>query len=311
MCFSETLKRYRGQYNLTQQNVVDKLKKDFDFKSMSVISYHRWETGKVTPNINKQAKTLLLLGCKEELISLCKLSKRSQKFLDATIKRRWDTRRFGFDYCYDNTISKELTFKRINTIDELPPQALLLQNSIYKNQDKNIQLDIKKLLEECKSNFLLLSCHQEKLYGQMSFHVMKAIQLDNHLNKMSYDIVNTLESLSLKPDDDIVFLSSFHSTRKDVFIIFIKTLITELFKLERIPKYTFLRLHGSASNSLVTTQLMPRLVAKGGKKFPRVQHINTKYEWLGYLVPTHLILLGYGSILDCYNNLIVENCKTN
>lgn len=113
---------------------------------------------------------------------------------------------------------------------------------------------------------------------------------------MKYNKVQTLASLGISNDEDIVYLSSFHSTRKDVFLTFFKSWLEEMKALEPIPRYTYFRLHAASCNSLIES--------------PRVKHVNTEYEWLGYLMPTHLLILSYGSVLKCYEKAVLELSST-
>ncbi|MCG9731124.1 helix-turn-helix domain-containing protein [Shewanella sp. Isolate13] len=304
MEFGEILKNYRIKNGLTQQKMVERLNADIDFAAVTTIAYHRWESGKVTPNIKKQAKALLILDCRDALIELCQHCKRSLKFLDATIKRRWNVRRFGFDYCYDNTDGSALLYERV---EKIPLAALTLQDAIYENRAQHIHVNAQQVLDHSTFNYTLLVRHDRHFYGQLGFHVMSVDRLRGYFDHMKYEKVNTLASLGLNDDDEVVFLSAFHSTRKDVFITFLKMWVEELFKLERIPQYTYFRLYGDILNSLIVSQLEPNLVTKGGTEQPRVKHVNSEYEWLGYLVPTHLILLSYGSVLECYEQLMEEN----
>ena len=300
LMFDEVLKNYRVRTGMTQQQMVERLNEDSDFSAVSTISYHRWESGKVTPSVKKQARILLILDDREALRTLCQDCLRSVKFLEVTIKRRWDVRRFGFDYCYDEVDSKVLTFERLESWGDIPTQALQLQDTIYANRTKHILSDAKHVMMGSTFNYLMLAHHNEHFFGQLGFHVINAKALLDYFEHMKYDKVNTFNSLSVKDEDEVVFLSAFHSTRKDVFIRFLKNLVEALFELDTIPKYTYLRLYAGSLNTLIESQLMPRLVNKGGTTFPRLKHVNQEYEWLGYLVPTHLILLTYGAILTSY-----------
>lgn len=304
MEFHHILKAFRESSSLTQQEVVERLCKHFDFHSLSTISYHRWESGKVTPPVKKQAKILLVLGCIEELRNMCTASKRSLPFFETALTQRWDSRLFGFDCSYDGLNSINIEYKRINTIEDVPFKTIQLQYSIYGSKEQYIKSQMEQTLKDSEYNFMLIAQQQERLYGQLALHVMTSAKLTSYFKRMKYNTVNTPSSLDIEDDTRIVFLSSLHSTRKEVFLTLLKTVMDEIFKLKEIPAYMCLRLHDDITNTLVKSLFEPRLMTIGRKDIPRVQHINTHYGWLSYLIPTHLFLLSYGSVLDYYNEVV-------
>ncbi|WP_045415852.1 helix-turn-helix domain-containing protein [Vibrio owensii] len=310
MVFGDMLRNYRTLNDVTQQQMVDILAVHEDFDSISTVSYHRWESGKNVPSIKKQAKILMILGCNEELFSIAKDCQRALNFLEATISRRWDVNRFGFDYCYDTSNTGEVVYEVIKDYEVIPKEALTLQQRFYANKTECVQVDPEKVMQASKHNHMLIAKNDGLIYGQMWLHVMKASDLRDVFDRMKYNKVQTLASLGISNDEDIVYLSSFHSTRKDVFLTFLKSWLEEMKALEPIPRYTYFRLHAASCNSLIESQFSPILITKGGTESPRVKHVNTEYEWLGYLMPTHLLILSYGSVLKCYEKAVLELSST-
>lgn len=306
MEFCDILRSYRTSSGVTQQQIVDTLSEHEGFDSISSVSYHRWESGKNSPSIKKQAKILMILGCNHELFKVAKDCQRSLNFLEATVSRRWDVNRFGFDYCYDTSNTGEVVYELIEDYQELPKESLMLQQRFYANKEECVEVDPERVMQASSHNYMLIAKNEGLIYGQMWLHVMKACDLRDVFDRMKYNKVQTLASLGISKDEDIVYLSSFHSTRKDVFLTFYKSWLEEMKKLDSIPRYTYFRLHAASCNSLIESQFSPILITKGGTECPRVKHVNTEYEWLGYLMPTHLLILSYGSVLKCYEETMLE-----
>ncbi len=302
MEIANILKEFRLKNKMTQSELVNKLNRYAVFRSLTAISYHRWETGKVVPPVKKQAKLLMILDCKDELIKLCRLCQRDKNSLELTLKRRWDVRKFGFDFCYDNALSDDIEYSEVPNVYELPEAVVELQRSIYSNHEKGVEIDIERLLYDCKDTRFTIAQHNNMILGQLGFHTIKADALASYFRAMKYKEVNEISSL-VHPDEMVVFISSFHSSRKDVYITFMKNVIETIFSLKSIPEYTYLRLHGNITNALISSQLEPTVITLGGKLAPRVKYISTEYEWIGYMVPTHLILLGYGSLLSVTDSI--------
>ncbi|WP_440885322.1 helix-turn-helix transcriptional regulator [Vibrio campbellii] len=306
MEFGDVLKGYRKSKDVTQQHIVDMLAKHKEFESLSTVSYHRWESGKNLPSVKKQAKILLLLGCNNELFDMARSCQRSVKFLEATLARRWDVNRFGFDYCYDTTNSEDVVYEIIQDYESLPGESLDLQQRYYANKEKCVKVNPEIIIQASSHNHMIIAKSKGRILGQMWLHVVKAGELREMFDRMEYDKVQTLASLGVLEDENIVYLSSFHSTRKDVFLSFYKSWIEEMRKIETIPRYIYFRSHSAPCNSLIESQFSPILITKGGTECPRVKHVNSEFEWLGYLMPSHLFILSYGGVVKCYDEVIQE-----
>lgn len=303
MKFSKVLKKYRSKTKKTQQDVVDTLACDPDFEAISTVSYHRWESGKNLPSIKRQAKILLLLNCKKDLQKLASIYQGSVSSLEAMIEKRWNKKRFGFDYDYDPSSNNDIRYEVLRSATCIPKESLVLQQRFYANKEACILVSPEEVFNKSKHNLALIARSDNLIYGQMWFHLMTSRDLQSVFNKMEYNSVQTLSSLGISEDEEVVFLSSFHSTRQDVYITFLKLWLEEIFELDSIPRYTYFRVIGNPGNSFIGSLLSPILLTKGSTFPPRINHINTKYEWLGYLIPNHLLVLVYGGVLHCYKNI--------
>ncbi|QBF82630.1 hypothetical protein EXU30_07945 [Shewanella maritima] len=205
----------------------------------------------------------------------------------------------GVDNCYDSLIEGHIPIVDVSDYDDFPEDAKALQAKIYDNLDEHIQINIEKLFQDSSRNFAFIAQQNERLYGQLAFHLISPLKLQDYFEQMHYNVVNPiLTAVENHEKEDVLFLSSFHSSKKSVFLSFVKTVIETALGFSKIPKYTFVRLYGDPSNNLVVEHLDPTLISTGGRKYARVKLHNKNYDWLGYLIPTHLLLLGYGAVLE-------------
>lgn len=299
LTFSQKLKTYRTSYNLTQRQVVAKLSIDEAFASLTILSYHRWEAGKTSPSIKKQAKVWFLLNEKCNLRQLGESYKHGLPDLKRALTERWERRRFGVDNLYDDPTAQDLTFQKIDLLANVPKQAFKAHNSIYSTTDDDIN-DYKHLINTSSYSSILLAYRNSAIAGQMALQVTSVDRLTHHLHHLDQvknTTINNLVSQGLSLDEDIIFLSSLHCSQMQVYIYFINTFIEEILQLEIIPRITYLRVYSDIQNRLITALLEPSLIDTGGQEFARVKHGNKAYNWVGYVIPTHLLLLNRGAFL--------------
>lgn len=299
MTFAQKLNTYRTSNKLTQKQVVAKLSIDETFASLTILSYHRWEAGKTSPSIKKQAKVWFLLNEKRNLRQLSESNKHGLPDLKRALTERWDCRQFGVDNLYDASSDQTLTFKKVDLLENVPSQAFKAHNTIYSTTDDDMS-DYKNLVKTSSHSLILLAYKNTAIAGQMALQVTNVDTLTHHLHlldQIKNTTVNKLESLELSSDEDIIFLSSFHCTQQQIYIYFANAFIEEILQLEKMPRITYVRVYGDIQNKLIISLLEPKLIDMGTQELARVKHGNKAYSWLGYAIPTHLLLLNHGALL--------------
>ncbi|OBT04673.1 hypothetical protein A9267_17135 [Shewanella sp. UCD-FRSSP16_17] len=297
--FDILLKSFRSRVGATQEEFVELLQRQPEYERLTAVSYHRWESGKVSPPLKKQAQILLLLNANTELAELCASSIVFLQSFKKQLSLRWGGSFEGVDNCYDSIFEEHIAIKDVSGYDNFPEEAKALQAKLYDNFDENIQINIEKLLQDSSRNFAFIAQQNERLYGQLAFHLISPLKLQDYFEQMHYNVINpTLTMAENNEKEDVLFLSSFHSSKKSVYLSFVKILIETTLTFTKIPKYTFFRLYSAPFNNLFVENFNPILISTGGRNYARVKLHNKNYDWLGYLIPTHLLLLGYGSVLE-------------
>lgn len=289
--FSKALKMYRNKNGLTQEKVVLILQRYGDFLSTNTISYHSWETGKVTPQIQKQAQIMLLLNNRDSLKDICKYSNFAYNEFKAFLQKRWFVRRYGHDYFYNFPNNDLLTIKELDHLSEFPDLVKYSQYNIYYD-DHPVSPDYLDAL--VIHNKILLFQNTELIQGHIAIHTILASKLANYITKFEGDMINQLPCID---NEVILFVSTIHASQETTSLLIIKEAIEFMIPLNDIPRFCYIRIFGDNANKFFEKKLSPILITMGKGKCQRVCKNNQKAAYLGYVVPTHLLLLLYGNVL--------------
>lgn len=294
--FSKALQKYRKKNNFTQEQVVLLLQRYGDFLSTNTISYHRWEAGKVTPSIKKQAQVMLLLNNRNALIEICKSFDFALSDFNVFMHKRWGMRRDGHDYFYNVIDNESLTIKELNSLSEFPEPVKYSQYHIYYNDHS---LSPEFLDDITIENKILLAKSDNLIQGHIAAHTLPSNQLSKYITEFEGSIINPIPCID---NEIILFISSAHSSQETVAMLMVKKVIEFIINLDNIPRFSYLRVYGDNANKFFEKNLSPLLITMGKGKCERVTKNNKKAAYLGYVVPTHLLLLLYGDVLKQLTN---------
>lgn len=209
MSFSQILNTYRTYMKLTQNEVTTFIRSSCDdYKTINVISYHRWESGKVTPNQKKQAAILSALG-----LSKCvkKITIPERKHMNDYIINKYSANKYPSYIPYSNEYGHDLSTEYWSPITTFPNFLLEMQKLAFNIDDSRAYLQ--NLLDLSDDSALYVYFNKNNIItGHLLYFSLKATHIENMIPTLS-----KLAPAANPNKDNVLFVACEFAISKQLF----------------------------------------------------------------------------------------------
>ncbi|WP_104026857.1 helix-turn-helix domain-containing protein [Vibrio jasicida] len=285
--FSLELRGFRKKLGFTQQEMVDFIRDSNPcyFDKLDVVSFHRWESGRVKPSIFRQAKILETLG-KDTLIKRLSKSKSEMviDYFESYATGRYDSIN-NLDLVYLDK-SKIYSFDN-KGLSDYPVQLIDFQERIIGTENPD---EYFKVLEELSSfTGFTTYCNKHNIYcGHLTYM---------SLPKKNVDIGHNIVEPYMMSDneDNYLFIPCMYASEKNIFFHQIIKVIEMLYFFPEITEVYF-RIYDSKLMTMFDKVFNTHVSCKGELYSNGIKLGASKYKWVGLGVDSTSMKLAYEGV---------------
>ncbi|WP_045413148.1 helix-turn-helix domain-containing protein [Vibrio owensii] len=282
--FGKQLLNYRKEKKLTQKEFILFLScsKESFLERLDIVSYSRWESGKVIPPLRKQA---IILNLIERSYFIKEISKGKEEKIKSIFNtymlERYDSFK-SLDLFY---LKKEnIRHFNVTTLSEYPCNLLEIQKKIF--QQKKPELFLDTIINTSKKSSYSTYCNMESSYcGHLSYAVTSVEEFN----------INFVPFISREVEGDILYIFCGYAGTKSIFLHQLKTLIDEMYNWPNISQF-YVRTYDDKFCSILREHFDGKTVDFGAICTKGVRFSGNRYRWVGLLCDATLLRLSYAGI---------------
>ncbi|MGR5270068.1 hypothetical protein ACPV5R_20205 [Vibrio astriarenae] len=297
MDLGKVLKSYRNFMGLTQPELVCMIKSiDQGFRCLDVVSYHRWESNKVTPNVEKQSLILSSFG-----LVKCAQTLSSDK---GTEINNYIDKKFGHSHFPEYVFGKSNVHKESERWTALKGEVIpnfiyTFQQTAYGNSNSSSQF--RTLTSKAVNSALEVyfsSTKPNQITGHLIYFHLRQNCFGELLSQINGKVTTHLELKAIK--SDVLFIACYFASSKQIFTNQLLKLINYLYSTPAI-KHVYFRSY----DPILTTSLI---------KATSCQVLSKTNQWTGLLIGSTKLKFLYANLVkvppQCFkkNSCDVRKC---
>ncbi|WP_440885320.1 helix-turn-helix domain-containing protein [Vibrio campbellii] len=282
--FGKQLLDYRKKNQLTQKEIILFLScsKENFLERLDIVSYSRWESGKVIPPLRKQAIILKLIGKSSVIKEISKGKEEKIKNIFSTyMLERYDSFKSLDLFYLEKEIIRHFSSK---TLSAYPCNLLEIQKKVF--QQKRPELFLRKIDNASKINGYSIYCNIECYYcGHLSYAIVST-------EKFNIEFVRFTPR---KVEGDILYIFCGYAGTKTIFLHQLKMLIDVMYNYTNISRF-YVRTYDDKFCSILREHFDGKTVDFGATCTKGVRFSGNRYRWVGLLCDATLLRLSYAGV---------------